>query len=129
MPKRWWQNGWIIAGWVTCMVLSMLWQGVPLDLPHPTGYLLYGLGFAPWLWLAVRFVRRSLAEGTTFDVILWFTRRKRRWVSRTRHSFWFWSNTLLVGGFGLWGGMGGLQGLWFGLLDLGTLVRLWLAGL
>ena len=126
--KRWWRNGWVVAGWVACMVLAMLWQGVPLDLPHPTGYLLYGFGFAPWALIAVTFVRRSLSESTTLDVIGLFLRRRRRWLDRTAHAGWFWLNVVLVGGVAGWTGLGGLWMLWFGLVDLGTLVRLWVTG-
>lgn len=117
-----------MVGLLICMGVGLLWGGGFFDLPHPTGYLIYGIGFSPWLIFGVRHVRRSLSERTTMDLIGVLMQRKMKWVSRRSDPALYWFNVVFTGGFGLLAGYSGFQMLWFGLIDLATLARLWLTG-
>ncbi|MEL6613444.1 MAG: hypothetical protein AAFQ53_15200, partial [Bacteroidota bacterium] len=105
-----------------------------IELPYPVGALVGAFTFLPFLLIAVAFVRKSLAEGTTFNVIAsllkrlplgWLAARlgDERWLSRRRQPRLFWANVLFIGA--VPGGLGLLSvlTLWLVILDMMTLLR------
>lgn len=108
-----------------------------LDFPHPIGSLVSGLAFLPFLFIASAFVLRSLTTGTTFNLGGWLFKRlgpswlatrlgEQRWLSRDQSPALFWSNVLFVGV--VPGGLGAssVPVVLLGLIDMVTLVRLYL---